>query len=63
MQIQEYDSVKLKDGRTGSIIEMLSDDAFLIELDCFFDSKGHFIGKEEDDPILYVKRADITKVS
>jgi hypothetical protein len=59
MSLQEFDSVILKDGRTGNIVEVLPNDNYLIELDCFFDNEGHFIGKDDELPLEFVKKADI----
>ena len=64
MSLQLYDKVTLKDGRTGSIIEILSEDCYLVELDSFFDGEGYYIGEDSDFPLEFAKKADIaTKAS
>jgi len=32
MQVKEYDDVKMKDGKTGTIIEKYSDEQFMIDV-------------------------------
>ncbi|MCL2630134.1 MAG: hypothetical protein FWD49_01255 [Firmicutes bacterium] len=59
MSLKLYDKVSLKDGRTGSIIEILSEDCYLVELDSFFDCNGYYVGEDGDFPLEFAKKADI----
>jgi len=61
MDFQNYDAIKLCDGRTGSIIETLDDKNFLVELDMFFDEVGEFVGADDYEVVVFVCKDDIVE--